>query len=567
MSHSRPLVLGFLLALTASGRCVSASEPAVPAVPPTSTMEVASEVDRVVLYRGGADIRRSVELTLEPGIHEIVFTGIPDPNAQGLQGLRASTGGGWTVVGVETFSGLSDAARREFELEARKWEEERRREQARRTMTEAGLEADLEFIESIAIRTGADATHEGGTGGLDLEVVRQQFEFVRETRGRIQSALQELENDWKVWETAHQRRLETQRKKLESLDVPVAQIRVAVIEEATQTVEIRYLRRGAAWSPAYAVRSRQRTDVMPVVFEAVVTQFTGEDWSDIEMALSSASPSSPGLPPDIQPIYVERARSEMAPDSVEYDVRASEPSARKSGVASVDDAMSAIRTAAMVSGGSAVTYELPGLVSVPAGGATSTLRIASFEAPSTRVLVTRPVESEQVYLRGDLVNQSEFVLLAGRAALFMEGEYVGPSRIDEVAPGGGFEVWFGPDPTIRISRMVVARDTQRTGLLGGGRQTSIDYRIELRNEGASPATVEVWDRRPVSREEDIEVRIVDASPPVADDAVYRGLAARRGLLKWVVELGPAGSESSSRTITWTVRINRPSDLDLSPIPD
>jgi hypothetical protein len=144
MSHFRPLVLGFLLALTASGRCVSASEPAVPAVPPTSTMEVASEVDRVVLYRGGADIRRSVELTLEPGIHEIVFTGIPDPNAQGLQGLRASTGGGWTVVGVETFSGLSDAARREFELEARKWDEERRLEQARRTMTEAGLVADLE---------------------------------------------------------------------------------------------------------------------------------------------------------------------------------------------------------------------------------------------------------------------------------------------------------------------------------------------------------------------------------------------------------------------------------------
>lgn len=566
MRPIRLLMLGFLLSSMATIPLAWASEPVEGLVPPASTLQVASRVDRVVLYRGGADLRRSVTVTLEPGVHELVFTGIPDARNQGLQGLRASAGNDWTVIGVQTASGLSDAERRAFELESETWDEERRRTQARLAMTAAGLAADLRFIDSVAVRTGEDATRHGGTEALDLDVLRRQLEFVREERSRIQSAMQEVQNEGEAWDAEHERRVSQQRAKIESLDVPVARVRVAVVESGTADVAIRYLRAGASWSPVYAVRSDQAKDVMPIDFEAAVVQSTGEDWTDVKMALSSASPSSPGLPPDIRPIYVGLSRPEYdspAARSVpDEDVRSS-----RSAASPEADAMVAIRNAAIVSGGTAVTYELPGLVSVATGGASSNLRIASFEAPATRVLVTRPVESEQVYLRADLVNQSGFVLLAGKAALFMEGEYVGASRIEEVPAGGGLEVWFGPDPAITVSRMVVARDTQSTGLLGGGRQTSIEYRIELRNDGAASATVEVWDRRPVSQLEDIEVRIVDASPPMADDAVYRGLAARRGLLKWVVELGPAGSEKAAKTISWTVRINRPSNLELSPIPD
>ena len=104
-------------------------------------------------------------------------------------------------------------------------------------------------------------------------------------------------------------------------------------------------------------------------------------------------------------------------------------------------------------------------------------------------------------------------------------------------------------------------------MLGGGLQTTIEYRIDLRNDGAKPAVVEVWDRRPVSRDEGIEIQVVDADPPMADDAVHRGLAARRGLLKWVIELGPAGTPEASREISWTVQVNRSGDLEVTPIPD
>ena len=81
--------------------------------------------------------------------------------------------------------------------------------------------------------------------------------------------------------------------------------------------------------------------------------------------------------------------------------------------------------------------------------------------------------------------------------------------------------------------------------------------------GDAPATVEVWDRRPVSRDGDIEVGVRDLSMPLATDAEYRDTDEKQGLLKWVVPLG-AGE---AKAITWTVRVNRSGDIEMTPIPE
>lgn len=63
--------------------------------------EVASKVDSVVLYGVGADIRRTARVRLDPGIHELLFTGIPTADDEPLDGLRASAADPWRVVGVD----------------------------------------------------------------------------------------------------------------------------------------------------------------------------------------------------------------------------------------------------------------------------------------------------------------------------------------------------------------------------------------------------------------------------------------------------------------------------------
>ena len=87
------------------------------------------------------------------------------------------------------------------------------------------------------------------------------------------------------------------------------------------------------------------------------------------------------------------------------------------------------------------------------------------------------------------------------------------------------------------------------------------------NTGEKEATVEVWDRRPVSLDGDIEVRVVDVEPALAGDETYLDLAGKQGLLKWMLTLTPRGTAGADRTVSWTVRVNRSSDLDITPIPE
>ena len=553
------------------------SSPSPALLDEVAPVEVASEVDAVVLYERGADVRRTASVALEPGIHELVFVGIPDPTGDGLDGVRASVNPPFAVLGVDVTRqsmpvvadpGSLRAAVADATAGLRRVELER-----------AGVERDLAFIDSIGVRAASDATDAGGTAALDLEAVERQLQFVRAERTRLQAELLDAIRRTEEATATLERAKRDLARSGEVATRTVATVRIAAPEAGDADVSIRYLRTDAGWRPSYSIRSTEGEPVMPVEYEAIVRQATGEDWSDVAMTLSTATPSTPSGPAEIRPVFVDRRSNQPpvasnavrdrapAPDA---DAMASGFGGRRLGAAEAGRAvrksmaLEAMRNAAVSSGGTAVTYVLPRAVSVPSDEErTARLRIADITAPASRVLVARPVVDEQVYLRGDLRNESGFVLLAGEASLFMEGEYIGPTTLPEVAAGGEVEVWFGVDPSITVERRVLGRETEKTGLLGGGRQTSIEYRIDLRNDGDTPATVELWDRRPVSRDGEIEVRVVDLQPPLATDRDYLDTDARLGLMKWTIDLAP-GAE---RAVTWTVRVNHSSDLEVTPIPE
>ncbi len=547
---------------------VSASPAAADEVVP---IEVASEVDAVVLYGTGADIRRGTTVTLEPGIHELVFTGIPDPGGEGLAGVRASVNPPFAVLGVDVTvrerpvvddPGSLRAAVREAEATLRRVELERQ-----------GVENDLGFVEAIGVRAANDATDAGGTADLDLESVARQLQFVRAERTRLQAELLDAIRRVEDATAGLERAKRALGRSGEVSRETVATVRVAAPEPGEAAVAVRYLRRDAGWRPSYSIRSMRGEPVMPVEYEAIVRQATGEDWNDVAMTLSTATPSTPSGPAEIRPVFVDRRRDRpqgaVASNAVpmpEADtaVAPGYGGGGGTGLARKAATRDAMRDASVASGGTAVTYRLPRHVSVRSDRErTARLRIADIAAPATRVLVARPLVEEQVYLRGDLANRSPFVLLAGEASLFMEGEYIGPTWIEEVPAGGDFDVWFGPDPAITVERTMLAKNTEKTGLFGAGLQTSLEYRIEIRNDGDTAATVEVWDRRPVSRDGEIEVSVVNPRPALATDADYLATDAKQGLMKWLVPLAP-GADAA---ITWTVRVNRSSDLDITPIPE
>ena len=149
-----------------------------------------------------------------------------------------------------------------------------------------------------------------------------------------------------------------------------------------------------------------------------------------------------------------------------------------------------------------------------------------------------PALTDAVYVRGELVNTGAYHLLPGRASIFIGQDFIGPSWLGSVAPGGRFDLYFGIDRTVRATRLTVTKRTSKTGLLGGGRKTSYDYRIEIENAAGKSIELELWDRIPVSRSEQIEVQLVNLSWPLASDLDYVEEDRSRGLLKWRLTIPP-----------------------------
>jgi uncharacterized protein (TIGR02231 family) len=176
--------------------------------------------------------------------------------------------------------------------------------------------------------------------------------------------------------------------------------------------------------------------------------------------------------------------------------------------------------------------------------------------------------SPAVYLRSDLVNDSQYAMLGGEINLSVDGMGIGITElVEDVAVNESFDLWWGEVPSIAVERIVLERDSSKTGLLGGGRRTTMSYRIELKNSGSTPVAVEVLDRYPVSRSGDIEVKLADITPPLSTAKSYLQTMKPRGILEWIVPLGAEGEENASAVVSWEVRVSHSSKVKTTPLPE
>ncbi|MFM9181775.1 MAG: DUF4139 domain-containing protein, partial [Phycisphaerales bacterium] len=216
----------------------------------------------------------------------------------------------------------------------------------------------------------------------------------------------------------------------------------------------------------------------------------------------------------------------------------------------------------------AVSFELPRPVTLVSDAAKrQRTRIGTVSPETAFGYVAAPILTERVYLRGTLRNASAFQLLPGRAQVFMGGEFVGETQVPSVAPQGEFRVWFGPDPALSARREVLSKVTGANGLFGGAELTTWNNRITVSNGTGRDVTVEVLDRRPVSRNDKVEAKLAAATPALSADKGYVTERQPQGILRWDLPVAAGAQGPKAATVTWTVELVRPNGLAITPVPD
>lgn len=210
--------------------------------------------------------------------------------------------------------------------------------------------------------------------------------------------------------------------------------------------------------------------------------------------------------------------------------------------------------------GPSVTYKLPTRLTIPSRSDEQVIEIAKIDLTPKFYYKAVPVLTPNVYRLADLTNNSEYVLLPGDATMYLNGDFVGQTRLPLVAAGKPFTVGFGVDPQLQASRILV--DKTRT-TQGGNQVLTFKYRIMLSSYKTTPVPVQVWDRTPhAETAQTIAINLIGPKPELSADALYVRDEKARGLLRWDVNIDPKQNGEKSLFIDYEFKMELDKNVNI-----
>lgn len=313
--------------------------------------------------------------------------------------------------------------------------------------------------------------------------------------------------------------LVAERERVAGQRAKVVTVTINLATEREAELRLTYQVRGPSWQPSYRATLDPAKPVVLIERQALVAQNSGEDWTGVQLTLSTGQPgraTQGRLPrpwtldvaPPPQPMPTAAPTMAMAPP-------APAPAARLRSTAE-PEALPNFDVSA-IDKGFATEFTVPQRITVPSSGQRVTLSLGSHSAPATLITRMAPAVEDAAYLVAHIAAPPG-VWPAGPVGLYRDGAFVGTGRLDfgvasAGAPAGSTSLSFGRDELVTV-RAEPAQDlTGSTGFTGSRteRRTRRAYSVENRHKGA--ITLQLLHAAPVSRNEKIEVESRYQPPP------------------------------------------------------
>ena len=296
-----------------------------------------------------------------------------------------------------------------------------------------------------------------------------------------------------------------------------------VADEAGEVVvDLEYVVPCALWRPIHS--AKLQGDTLEFTCQAAVWQNTGEDWDGVTLVCSTARSSLGVEPPRLSDDLLTAQKKAR-----ETTVAAREVAVQTASVDGGPPAESAVELAGVDDGGDIQSLKAEGASTVPADGRPYFLPLFRFTAPAEVSRVLMAELDPKVFLKSVQANTGGRPILAGPVELIRDHGLVGWTSTLFVAPAQRFELGFGPQDDMRVTRDQ-HRPRERTDPIKKTRLKENRVTLYLSNLGDTPRTVEVTERVPVSEVAEVEVAVVENKPAGAGPD-------KNGFVTWSVALG------------------------------
>lgn len=393
-------------------------------------------------------------------------------------------------------------------------------------------ERSLKYLDALA--SPGDSIHAGNPARV-LETIRL---------GSVQAQRRILELD--AGKRDIERELQAAQRDLAAVRPAVDQVRrleLRLNARSDGRIRIRYLFADAGWRPAYRAALDSEGRRVELERTAQIAQRSGEDWSQVELMLSTGQPRQRVAGPLPNPWNLS-LRPERRLEAMPAMAAAPAPMAMRAKLADAVEAAPLFEVAVTESE-FATEYAIPGKVSLPADGRRVAVSLGRLQLPVALHAQVAPRQEKAAYLvaSGKL---PEGVWPAGEMQLYRNGAYVGQSQWNP-AQATELELPFGRDERIKVATRNLAADSASAGLIGQRAERRIADVFTITSQHKRPVELRVLDASPVARDAQIEVEAAFV-PPISQ----RDWQGRPGVVAWEVRLAPGASQefSADYRIRW-----------------
>jgi uncharacterized protein (TIGR02231 family) len=550
-------------------------------------------ISKVTVYRGQALVTRTIEVKLPAGASELVVTDLPQQILP--ETIYAQTPENITVLSV-------------------RYRERAVREDTREEVKK--LDAQIELLQKKMYHTEMLYKHNQDMWAMFVKLQDFSIKATKEDLMRGLLSFEPLEKLTSHIEEKgvqyHDRGLElydemeSQKKEMELLQRKRKELaagrshteREAVLylkkdDARPTTLDLNYLVNGANWSPQYNLRAQPNAQQVLIEYNAVVHQTSGENWTNVDLALSTAQPTMAAAPPTLEPMVAsltsrvairQQPAQQGAQQQVEYFdntqkfqklLQSRRANIKKGKAAQADLNLFAAGNQVLIynadvrelqemqqqaaeiarTEGVSVTYKLPGRLTLPSRSDQQLVTIAAIPAKAEFTLIATPLLTDYVYLQADLLNNSDTILLPGPASMFRNGDFCGQSDIGLVTIGEKFTAGFGIDSQIQITREL---EDKNTHIQGGNRIDTYNYRIALANYKENEVKIRLLDRLPYTKNSSIKIELGETSTLLSKDSEYLRTLRKKNILRWDLDLksNTIGKDATVVTYTFTMEYDR-----------
>ena len=364
-------------------------------------VDARSAVDAVTVYPDGASVTRILTVDLPAGDNTAVLNDFPltlDPSSLRVEG---EAGAKLTIGAIDARSPHTAPPVNLPELDKRLEALNDQRDDLQDVIDAAAERRKfvLRFAEASPVGIGDKGE------ARPIAEWRAAFAAVAEEVATTDAAIRDVQR--KLRELDREiARLEQDRTQKPPSKMEV-RIELAAAAATKATLRVTYTVRNARWAPIYDARldtgARDRKPALELVRRAEITQNTGEDWSNVALAVSTVRTARGGKAPDLNSLIVQYPQPPRPVASVSAPASAPEDRVRQFRFAGGNSDGAALEKAAEQQAAADVSsyqvmFKIPGRVSLGASEGAKSLRVSTATIAPDLAVRAAPVKDPTAFL-------------------------------------------------------------------------------------------------------------------------------------------------------------------------